>query len=406
MSSRGILSAVRKAIKEHRKIGKEINDGKPLNTRLGVGPQIPEEEQEKMGPEDCIALLQAICESRPDVVVSRDWFRKNSGIADSTWTQYFGKFNHFKQAANVKIDRRANKLLLQVSRHSAADDLRRLNELRRSYDGKYEKPTGGRWRTMLVHFDVHDTEADAFCIRVLLDVARRLGRTITDVVNGGDLYDAPEFGRYLVDPREWDPVRRFRWVQDEYLKPLREALPDAAFWLIEGNHEMRVNALLSAATPAVKVVLSDFHGFTIPEFFGLDKYEVNYISKADLAAVDYGDAATKKELRRNFKVFYETYLVHHFKEGQRKGMPGGHGHSHRYEVWSHESPQFGAYNWTQYGCVHGRHAAYMDGETFQNGFALVHIDTQTRSHVVEYVEVGQTQCIAAGKFYIREKDEY
>lgn len=398
-----ILASVRKAISEHKKLG----GGDPLNTVLGVGPQVPKDEQAKMTADDCIALLQAVCIARPDVVVSRDWFRKNSGIADSTWHRFFGKsYTQFKQAANIKIGRRASRLLLQTSKHSAADDLRRLNTLRASYDGKYLKPTGGRWKTLLVHFDVHDLECDKFALRILLDVAKRLGRTITDVVNGGDLYDCPEFGKYFVDPRQWDPVKRFRWVQDEYLIPLRHHLPDAAFWLIEGNHELRVNSLLAAAAPAVKVVLSDFHGFTMQKFFGLDRFEMNYISKADLAAVDFGQAAINKELQRNFKIFYECYLVHHFKTGQKKQMPGAHGHSHRHIVWPHESPMFGAYSWHQFGGMHNRTASYMDGETFDVGLGLIHIDTKTKSVQTEYCEVGETQAIMAGKHYVRKKDEY
>lgn len=402
-----ILSAVRKAIAEHKKLGKEIEKtGQPLNATLGVGPQIPLDEQEKMDAADCVALLQAVCTARPDCVVSRDWWRKNSGIRDSTWSQFFGKFNRFKQAADIKIDRRANLLLLHTSKHSSADDLRQLNALCQSYDGKYTRDNGSRWKTMLVHFDVHDIHADKFAMRVMLDVARRLGPIITDFVNGGDLFEAAAFSKYDTDPREWQPVRRFEWVRDEYLTPFRHYLPDAAFWLIGGNHDMRVCSLISTATPAVKVILSDFHGFTIPKFFGLDEFQMNYVCKADLASVDWGEAAMKKELRRNFKVFHESYLVHHYKDGQKKGMPGSNGHHHRHIVWPHESPIFGAYSWHQFGCLHTRQASYMDGETFDNGWALVHVDTKTKSVTTEYVEIGRTQAVAAGKHYIRQENEY
>lgn len=400
-------AAVRKALKAHR----QAADDMPLNATLGVGAQIPQEVQAKMTQEDCIKLLQGICFSRPNYIVSRDYFRKHSGIGDRVWTQYFGKFNQFKQAANIKVSRRAEKLRLHVSKHSAADDLRATNKDRRSYCRRYLKPKDGRWKTILLCSDVHDIECDPFALRVYMDVAKRLGSTygcdvITDIINGGDLYDLPEFSKHHVDPRKWDPVKRMNWVENNYWAPLDDYCPRVEKTLIEGNHEMRVNALLTAQTPAVKVVLADFHGMTIPKFLGLDRWEVNYIANGDLAAVDYSKAAMKKELLRNWKVFYDCFLVHHFLVGQKKGLPGVHGHHHKHLVWTHDSPQYGAYEWHQLGAMHIRYATYADGEKWNNGFSLVHIDTKTKAVEFEYIVVGSTQCVAAGQFYERTKKEF
>lgn len=382
----------------------------PLNATLGVKHQIPKVVQEKMTKEDCVELLQRICKARPDIIISRDWFRKNSGIADSTWNRYFGKFNQFKQAAGIKLDRRANRLLLHLSKHSAADDLRKLNEKRRSYGDKYLKPKSGRWRTILLSGDTHDIQCDPFAQRVYLDVARRLGTAqgcgaITDVFHLGDLYDCPEFSRYDTDPRDFDPVGRFRWVRDKHWKPLREFLPEAQFTLLEGNHELRISALIAAQTPAVKVVLSDFHGMTIPSFLGLDEWEVHYIANGDLAAVDFTKSGIKRELEKNYWVLYGCFLGCHYPTGQKKGMPGAHGHHHKLQIWPHHSPIFGAYSWVQLGSMCQRYATYTDGENWSNSFALVHVDTKTKAVNWEIIDAGQTQCMAAGKFYERRKNE-
>jgi hypothetical protein len=382
----------------------------PLNTKLGVKCQIPQAIQRKMTQDDCIELLQRVCKARPDIVISRDWFRKNSGIMDSTWSSYFGKFSQYKAKAGIKVERRANRLLLNVAKHSAADDLRKMNKERRSYGSKYLKPKSGRWKTILLSGDTHDKECDPFAQRVYLDVARRLGSgegcgVLTDIFHLGDLYDLPEFGRYTVDPREWDPVNRIRWVDSKHWKPLRRFCPNETFTLLEGNHEIRISALLAAQTPAVKVVLSDLHGMTIPSFLGLDNYEVNYVANADLAAVDFTKSDVKKELERNYHILYDCFLGHHFPTGQRKGLPGAHGHHHKHRVWSHDSPMFGAYEWHQMGAMHYRYATYADGEKWNNGFALVHIDNKTKAVEFEYITVGSTQCMAAGVFYTRRKNE-
>lgn len=382
----------------------------PLNTKLGVGPQLSKKVLDQMDREHCIQLLRQLCEERPDVVISRDWFRKNSGIPDSVWTQFFGKFSEYKQAAGIKVGRRANRLLLNVAKHSSADDLRSLNEERRSYGKKYLKPKSGRWRTILLSGDTHDKECDPFAQRIYLDVARRLGSgegcgILTDVFHLGDLYDLPEFGRYDVDPRTWDPVGRIRWVDHNHWKPLRKFCPKEEFTLLEGNHEFRVGALLAAQTPAVKTVLSDLHGMTIASFLGLDKYKVNYVANGDLAAVDFTKSDVKKELERNYHILYNCFLGCHYSTGQRKGLPGAHGHHHKHLVWTHDSPVYGAYEWHQLGGMHYRFATYADGEKWNNGFALVHIDVKTKAVGFEYIVVGPTQCMAAGVFYERRKDE-
>ena len=382
----------------------------PLNTKLGVKKQLPHWRQEKMTREDCMKRLKKLCVAHPDIIITRDWFRKNSGLADSTWTQFFGKFSQYKQAAGIKIERRANRLLLHVAKHSAADDLRALNKERRSYGAKYKKPKSGRWKTILLSGDTHDKECDPFAQRVYLDVARRLGTgegcgILTNVFHLGDLYDLPEFGRYSVDPRQWDPVVRLRWVDREHWTPLRRFCPNEEFTLLEGNHELRVSALLAAQTPAVKVVLSDLHGMTIPSFLGLDKYEVNYIANGDLAAVDFTKASVKRELERNYHILYDCFLGCHYQTGQKKGMPGGHGHHHSWKVWTHHSPIFGQYQWMQMGGMHYRYATYADGENWSNNFALVHIDTKTKSVQWEVIDVGRTQAMAAGVFYERQPKE-
>ena len=103
-----------------------------------------------------------------------------------------------------------------------------------------------------------------------------------DVINlGGDIFDLMNSVVRRRSQR-WDPVRKIRFVHQEILAPMREASADSQIDFVEGNHEFRLLGHLADATPALQAVLSDLHGFTVPKLLGLDEYEVNYISKADL----------------------------------------------------------------------------------------------------------------------------
>jgi hypothetical protein len=381
---------------------------KPLAESLDVAGKRrvrSKSEQEKMTAEDCCQLLSEMAAAEPERVLTRNYFRVNSGIKESTWQRHFGTFQEFKAGANVTLSRGQRKMTLDIARHASADVYRGLNKERRSYGDKYEKPVTDRYRTLLACADIHDIECDSFALRVLLDTATRLKGIIDTVCIDGDLFDLPEFGRFFVDPRNWKPVERIKWVHSKVLLPLREALPDAQIDLIEGNHEARLLKHFADRTPALKAVLSDLHGWTIPKILGLDKFRVNYIANADLAAVSWNKRDWNKELAKNWKVYYDCVLAHHFPHGRSKGLPGFHGHHHKHRVWTEESVEYGAYEWHQTGCLHRRWAEYTDGDKWNNGFALVHVDTNTKAVQFEYIPIGQTFALSAGKFYTREKGE-
>jgi hypothetical protein len=162
---------------------------------------------------------------------------------------------------------------------------------------------------------------------------------------------------------------------------------------------------MAEATPALKAVLADFHGMNLTGLFGLDRFEINFIAKGDLAAGSWRKSDIKKEVAKNWKTYYDCVLAHHFLEGRKKGMPGFSGHLHKWQVWSYESPVYGAYNWVQLGCMCKPEASFMDADKWNLGFSLVHVDTKTKTVQFEYIPVGQTFALSAGKFYERRKGE-
>ena len=353
---------------------------------------------ESWGPEQCIAHLRDLCERHPDMVISRNFFRVHSDISESTWNRYFGTFEEFKRQAGVKLTRQQHALERHIAKHASVDHYRRANIERRDYAHAYDRKDSKRFKLRIVASDLHDEEMDPFFWRVLVDTIHRLQPDSFCV--GGDGLDLPEFGKYGVDPREWNPTRRIKRLHT-FCADVRSGW-DGQFDYLEGNHEFRMLRHLSDETPALKVVLHELHGMSIRQLLGLDKFEINYHAKADLAA--WTERDIKNEVARNYLIYDDAFVVHHFPDGRKLNMPGVNGHHHRHEVWNHFNPMFGTFEWHQMGCGHKRNASYCDGEKWGMGFVIAHIDTQTKQVVHEYIQVTDF-AVVGGKFYHREPHE-
>lgn len=350
--------------------------------------------------DDCIAELKAVQNLYPDTLITRSIFRDESTLPERVWAYFFGTFGEFRRAAGISETRGQSQLVHHIAQHASADKFRKLNEEKASWGEKYIRDNPARFKTILAVSDIHDIEADPFFLRVLIDTARRAQPDVISIV--GDLFDLPEFGKYTVDPREWNVVGRIKFAHEQVLFPLREACPNTQIDLIEGNHEARLLKLLADATPALRAVLADLHGMTMQQLLGLDRYQVNYVSKSDLRAWSKSDL--KRELANNYRIYYDTVLCHHLPQGQSMGMPGCHGHHHRHTVSSHFSPVFGHYEWHQLGCGHKRSASYCEGERWGLGFALINVDTETRATSFDYIPVSDF-AVAGGEWYYRRDDE-
>lgn len=657
-------------------------------------------------------------------VLTREQFRKGATVSTSAVEYHFGTFAELKRAAGAAPTRADNKLYSAIAKATMGSTRDAFGKEREDFGESYLRTDDSRYKTMLVISDLHDKEMDPFTLRVFLDTAKRVQPEL--VVLGGDVFDLPEFGRYNVDPREWDAVGRIKYAHEHIFAPLRAAVPDAQIDLIEGNHECitedtevltdegwitardfydlvnepglpvvpkiasfsledhtityndpiavaqqkgrdiyevdslfkyeritsnhnlvtsagclnsleemqrwgtldglnlaltieannkdrdleldisivrlavwmittasvmrdpdgtpyllfnkvpkrmerriksvaqavdgvkwlkdrdtiyvrgpRLEALLEVITgqervphgtrwnqipdwldqldnsygkivaeelawgstqnfmaqhtsyynghghdvadhlqfflatrgipcmvnkltnnqyilvfndtgyperwrgrrikvkkkglgsvisiqtvnktlitrlngrinftgncrlvkhladfsPATRAILGDLHGMSIGDLFGLKKFEINYVAKADLKA--YSAKEHDRELENNYRVYYDNVLVHHFPHARNFGMPGVNGHHHAHQVWPMFNIHQGAYEWHQLGAGHKRSASYCEGEKWHNGFALIHVDTLTKSVNIEYVPV-TNMAVVGGKFYTREDHE-
>lgn len=350
--------------------------------------------------QDCIDELKTVQSTFPETMITRSMFRDHSTLPERVWAYHFGTFGEFRKQAGIEEHRAVKTLKNQIARHASNDVYRELNKAKADWGDKYLVDRPGRYKTILAFSDIHDKECDPFFLRVLLDTARRSQPDVIAIV--GDLFDLPEFGKYTVDPRDWDVVGRIRFVHENVLAPLRELCPESQIDLIEGNHEARLLKLLAEATPALRAVLSDLHGMNIQRLLGLDRFRVNYISKSDLCAWNKSDM--RKEISNNYRIYYDSVLCHHLPQGESMGLPGCHGHHHKHEVKTHFSPVFGNYEWHQLGCGHKRNASYCEGERWGMGFALITVDTKTRATNFDYISVSDF-AVSGGVMYERAENE-
>lgn len=350
--------------------------------------------------EQCIEELLRIANLDTTKIVSRNYFRVHSTIAESAWSQHFGTFEEFKRQAGIKLTRQQHGLERAIAKHASVDHYRILSAERLDYADKYKRENPRRFKTLIAASDLHDIEIDPFFLRVFLDTCKRVQPDVVSLV--GDIFDLPEFGRWTVDPRDWDVTGRIKFAHDSILSPLRQTCPEAQIDMIEGNHEARLLRHLADATPALRAVLSDLHGFTVGKLFGLDKFEVNYVAQSDLAAWSKRDQ--EREVAKNYKVYWGSVMCHHFPHARNMGLPGVNGHHHAHQVWPMFNPVYGAYEWHQMGAGHHRSASYAEGEKWHNGFAIINVDTYTKTVNIDYVPVSDF-AVSGGKWYYRSEKE-
>lgn len=349
---------------------------------------------------ELIKILRHLKLQEPSRFITRNYFRSETSIPDSAWTQYFGTFQEFIRVSDIALSRHQHAFEKKIAIHKSRDHYRELNE-RQAWGHDFDKPNDKDFQTYVCCSDLHDVDIDPFYLRVLLDTIKRVQPDKILLV--GDILDLPEFGKYTVDPREWDAVGRIKFAHNEILQPMREAAPDAQIDYFEGNHELRMVKLLADATPAVRAVLSDLHGWSAREFFGLDKFEVNYITKADLAAGTRAEIT--KELKKNYKVYHECFAAAHYPMYRNYELAGVSGHIHNRQIWPVKTMMNGTRSWLQMGCGHKQEAEYCDAENvWELGFAIVDIHVPSQSVNIQSIPVTNIAQVG-GKYYEREEGE-
>jgi predicted phosphodiesterase len=351
---------------------------------------------------DVVADLRDVARNHPDVFVSRNFYRVNGKYSEKTWNQFFGTMEEFRSEAGLQLSRHQRQLEKYIAKHAALDQFRNFyTEEVEPWVGKHEKPSvKDGIKKIAIASDFHDLETDLFCLSVFVKTCEREQPDI--IVLNGDIFDQYEFSRFDRDPRKMDIRKRFEFVRDYIFTPLRTVCPNAQIDLTIGNHEQRILKLLSSRTPEM-IALMDLAGITLAQLLQLDQFEINLVSKMDLAA--YTMPEIRNEIKRNFKVYYNTLAVNHVGE-EDFGMCTITGHHHTPKLSTRVLQKSGSIWHLALGCMCKKDADYAQTKMgWQQSFAICHVDANAEQAVVNHVMFNDDFVVVNGFIYYRNHEE-
>ena len=359
----------------------------------------------EVGRSELIKELLSMQEENPNRNITRTYYRKHGTYSCHLITRLFGNFTQFKRDAGLQSTRETNRLLTRVTKEEDAVKYQEFftKEVLPFVEKYPKKITNKDIVTMLVASDAHDLESDKFSIDVFIDTCKRLQPDI--ICLNGDILDLYEFSRFTADPRKTDIVARFAWL-DNFLARLRRAAPDAQIDYIIGNHEFRLLRYLADKSPEMRILLGDIMEMSLKDIFGLDKHQVNFVSKFDLSA--FTAKEVKNAAKRNYKIYEGCYAVSHEPDSSLLNMNGTNGHLHKIDV-KHNSfvdPATGLskpVTWVTTPAMCSREAEYVQrASRWQCGFLQVFIDKRTKESYHNIIETTYGWCVVNGMYYSRK----
>lgn len=355
---------------------------------------------------DCIADLRGVQSSNPYSYINRNVYRHLGRYSDATWNRYFGTFLEFRRQAGLELTRQQHGHERNIARHASLDHYRQY------YQKEIEKihmiyprcPKKGV-NTIAVTSDNHDKMQDPFVWRVYKEVVKDFQPDVQ--LFNGDQADCYEFSKYTIDPRLADAVGALTYVRDNIFKEAREIAPDSEIVWNLGNHEMRLQKHLADASPYMRSVLGDFHGWSWADLFGVRELNINVNCKWDLAAFNKHDIL--EEVKSNYIVFWETFVAMH-THNDKFGLSGTSGHMHsKGGIITGANLSGGKrcpINWTVTPPTARGNAEYESGlDKSSQGFALFHIMPEKRIVVPELVLIQGDFAAVGGKYYYRRPEE-
>lgn len=325
----------------------------------------------------------------------RDSVRQN--IHEGDYIRLFGNFSSFKQAAGLSPSKLEKQFHNQVASTVGNYELNKLNDKKAEYVGKYLRPSNGRFQTIVCGSDIHSKLSDQFSVDCFIDTLKRTQCDI--VILNGDIVDFECLSSHGGnDPRRFTITDEMNWL-DDFLTKIRNTVPNAQIIYIEGNHENRLLRHFANESPFVRELLSEYHGFDFARLLGLDKFEINFISKSNLCA--YTESATRKEVDKNYIVLHDMIAYGHTQEVRKHGLPSVWGHSHAYKTFAQYDYRYGSYHNVQTGCMTTLDAHYCEASHWNAGFLITHIDTHSKRHQHEYINTSNGFCMIGGQLYLR-----
>ena len=249
--------------------------------------------------------------------------------------------------------------------------------------------------TGLIYGDTHGQFIDPEAEAVLLSIMRRFQPA--NVVHVGDAVDC-----YSVSSFDKDPMRK-ETLQDEidaaheHLAKARKATPDAAWYLLEGNHEDRLRRALWGTYGSMReiVKLREFQkAVTWPTLLQTDALGIKWIPSTEQPTrsifpkfiVKHGDIVKKWSA----STAQGEYL--------RYGKSGASGHVHRLGLFFHRDWN-GNHVWAETGCLCYLNPGYARDPDWQQGFLVATFEKRTGAFQLEPVYIHKGRAVWRGEEY-------
>ena len=183
------------------------------------------------------------------------------------------------------------------------------------------KQREGATYRILSLFDVHVPEADAFAFKAVLDFAR--DEQPDHIVIGGDFLELESCSQHGGNPNPRALVDEIK-AGRKALQRLRDACPNAALTYLEGNHETRLNRIVSASIPSFDGAL------TVPNLLELDTLGCEWVPFRKLWTPTIDGTPGKLSYTHG-----EWSSLHHAKKHlDAYGVSVRYGHTHRPQTTS------------------------------------------------------------------------
>lgn len=341
--------------------------------------------------------------------VSRRCYRDLGHFPEILIQDFFGTHAEFLRAAGLADLRntahsqnRSAKLHTEQGIHAYAKE----NVLR--YHGAYQKPLKRSHVEGLVCSDVHSLHCDPFARHCFMRAVEMVQPDV--IVVNGDLVDFPSISSHPKLPGHFhlNLQQEIDWARD-FLRDLRERASDATIFYVVGNHEYRLVRYLADTAPA----LASLRSLSFGELFGLDEFEVTLICRSNFLAPS--QAQRKADRAENWVVIADSYVATHGtsctkfaaeKELQRFMLPGTSGHTHRPQVYYHNTLGTGGLSWmsTPMMCHHSDGRDFVHGPSAWNmGFGQFSILPSKRLVSQQIVQVHEDVCFFAGAAFTPTK---
>lgn len=341
--------------------------------------------------------------------VSRRCYRDLGHFPEILVQDFFGNHAEFLRAAGLSdLRNTAHSQNRSAKLHSeqAISQFAKENVVR--YHGAYQKPLKRSHVEGLVCSDVHSWHADPFARYSFMRAVEMVQPDV--IVVNGDLVDFPSISSHPKLPGHFhlNLQQEIDWARD-FLRDLRERASDATIFYVIGNHEARLVRYLADTAPA----LASLRSLNFNDLFGLQEFEISLVCRQSFLAPSR--RARKKDVAENWVVIADCYVATHGvataklaseREMLRFNMSGTSGHTHRPQVYYHNTLGTGPISWmtTPMLCHHSDGRDFVTGpSSWGMGFGQFSILPSKRLVSQQIVTVHEDVCFFAGAVFTPTK---